>query len=107
MRTSALLLVLCVAAAAQSAVAQPPPPPQQQGGAPTPYVPPEVQAACAGDVQKLCAGIQPGGGRIIACLKQHKDQVSQQCKQAIVKARQSQNPQPSPQSPPPAGNTLH
>jgi hypothetical protein len=96
---------LCIAAAAQSAIAQQAPPPPPQGEAPTPYVPPEVQAACAADVQKLCAGIRPGGGRIIACLKQHQDQVSNQCKQAIVKARQGQNPPPPPA--PPTGNTLH
>ncbi len=106
MRKSALLLVVCAVAAAQSVLADQPPPPPQQGQAPTPYVPPEVQAACAGDVHTLCAGIQPGGGRIIACLKQHPDQVSNQCKQAIVKARQSQNPPPPP-PPPPQGNTLH
>ena len=44
------------------------------------------QAACASDVQKLCAGIPSGGGRIIACLKQHQAEVSDGCKQAIVKA---------------------
>jgi hypothetical protein len=42
----------------------------------------QAQAACAGDVQKLCAGIAPGGGRIVACLKQHQDSLSDQCRQA-------------------------
>ena len=46
----------------------------------------DAQAACASDVQKLCAGVQSGGGRIIACLKQHQAEVSDGCKQAIVKA---------------------
>ena len=41
-----------------------------------------LRTACADDVQKLCAGVQPGGGRIVACLKAHKDSVSDQCKQA-------------------------
>jgi len=31
----------------------------------------DARAACAQDVQKLCANVQAGGGRIIACLKQH------------------------------------
>jgi cysteine rich repeat protein len=44
------------------------------------------RVACASDVQKLCAGVPPGGGRIIACLKQHQAEVSDGCKQAIVKA---------------------
>ncbi|MDR3678174.1 MAG: cysteine rich repeat-containing protein [Acidobacteriota bacterium] len=47
---------------------------------------PDVRAACAGDVQKLCAGVPSGGGRIIACLKQHQAEVSDGCKQALVKA---------------------
>jgi hypothetical protein len=32
-----------------------------------------IRAACAEDAQKLCAGVQPGGGRIVACLREHKD----------------------------------
>jgi hypothetical protein len=26
---------------------------------------------CATDIQSLCAGIKPGGGRVLACLQQH------------------------------------
>jgi hypothetical protein len=48
----------------------------------------DVRAACASDVQKLCAGVPAGGGRIIACLKQHQAEVSDGCKQAITKAMQ-------------------
>jgi phage terminase large subunit-like protein len=48
-----------------------------------------VRAACETDAQKLCAGVQPGGGRVVACLKEHKDQVSDGCKQAISKAKQN------------------
>ena len=46
----------------------------------------DARAACAADVQRLCAGVPEGGGRIIACLKQHQDQVSDRCKQAIATA---------------------
>src|ERR1019366_7792724 len=46
----------------------------------------QARAACASDLQRLCARVQPGGGRIIACLKQHKDEVSDGCKQAILSA---------------------
>jgi Cysteine rich repeat len=45
-----------------------------------------LRAGCAADVQKLCAGVQPGGGRILACLKAHKDALSDQCKQAAARA---------------------
>ena len=43
-----------------------------------------LTAGCADDAQKLCAGVQTGGGRIIACLKQHKDSLSAKCKQAAA-----------------------
>ena len=48
----------------------------------------DPRAACAADVQKLCSNVPPGGGRIIACLKQHKEEVSDRCKQAIISAMQ-------------------
>jgi hypothetical protein len=50
-----------------------------------------IRAACAGDAAKLCAGIQPGGGRVIACLKEHKDALSDQCKQAAAQAANANN----------------
>ena len=68
MRSLRVLLVVCAAIAAQSALAQ------DQLAA--------IRAACAEDAQKLCAGVQPGGGRIVACLKEHKDSLSDRCKQA-------------------------
>jgi hypothetical protein len=43
-----------------------------------------LRAGCGADVQRLCAGVQPGGGRILACLKEHKDALSDQCKQAAA-----------------------
>ena len=45
-----------------------------------------VSAACAADAQRLCAGVPQGGGRILVCLKQHQAQVSDGCKQAVIKA---------------------
>ena len=46
-----------------------------------------ARGACKDDVAQLCKGIKPGGGRIAACLKAHKDQVSDTCKAAIKEAR--------------------
>jgi hypothetical protein len=54
--------------------------------APAPPAVADARAACETDIQQLCAGVQPGGRRILACLKQHKDQVSDVCKQAVVRA---------------------
>ena len=45
-----------------------------------------ARTACASDLQQFCANVQPGGGRILACLKQHKDQVSPGCRKAVVSA---------------------
>jgi hypothetical protein len=64
----------------------------------------DARAACAADVQKLCAGVQPGGGRIIACLKQHQAEVSDGCKQAIVKGMRSPGEDTGSGSVPPANS---
>lgn len=38
---------------------------------------------CKADVERLCPGIEPGGGRIVKCLKAHKMEVSIGCGKAI------------------------
>jgi hypothetical protein len=45
-----------------------------------------LRAGCADDARKLCAGVPSGGGRILACLKAHKEELSAQCKQAAQAA---------------------
>ena len=47
----------------------------------------EVHRACEEDIHFLCAGIQPGGGRIAACLKQSTSEVSPGCKAQIAAAK--------------------
>jgi hypothetical protein len=49
-----------------------------------------ARSACASDLQQFCAGVQSGGGRLLACLKDHRDQVSAGCKQAVRAALQGQ-----------------
>jgi hypothetical protein len=44
-----------------------------------------LRAGCSADAQKFCSNVAPGGGRIIACLKENKDALSDQCKQAAAK----------------------
>lgn len=39
---------------------------------------------CRADVERLCAGIPPGGGRIAACLKANQAQVSPACKAQLA-----------------------
>jgi hypothetical protein len=43
----------------------------------------QERAACQGDFKKLCPGVMPGGGRPIACLSQHADKLSPDCKKVI------------------------
>ncbi|MBF0558295.1 MAG: cysteine rich repeat-containing protein [Nitrospirae bacterium] len=43
---------------------------------------------CADDIAKFCKGIQPGGGRIAACLKEHQNDLSASCKGKMAEARQ-------------------
>jgi hypothetical protein len=40
-------------------------------------------ALCKADADRLCSGIAPGEGKIIACLKQHKNEVSVGCAKAL------------------------
>lgn len=50
-----------------------------------------LREACAEDVQTLCSGMQPGGGKIMRCLKDNKDKVSQSCKDAAASFRAARN----------------
>ena len=44
---------------------------------------PDQRGACGADYQKYCTGTAPGGGRVVACLNGHRDQLSAACKKAI------------------------
>ncbi len=96
MRGLRVLLVVCAATAAQPALAD-----DQSTLA-------AIRAACAEDAQRLCAGVQPGGGRIVACLKEHKDSLSDRCKQAAgLAANPSSGSAPNPSSvSPPSGTNV-
>ena len=45
----------------------------------------EVREACQPDAEKLCQGIRPGGGRILACLKSHEAELSGPCKAVLAR----------------------
>lgn len=63
-----------------------------------------LRTGCREDAQKFCANVQPGGGRILQCLNEHKDSLSDQCKQAAQRAfgtgTGNPAPVPSPSAPP-------
>ena len=43
----------------------------------------DSRGACRADYDKFCAGIAPGGGKIVACLNAKRDQLSATCKAAL------------------------
>lgn len=76
------LSVMMVSAASHAQQAPPALPPEAQN--------PAVQAAaqaCAGDIQKFCPNVAPGGGRIIRCLVWNQAGVSEVCRAAIFNAK--------------------
>lgn len=48
-----------------------------------------LRDACSADSARLCNGVQPGGGRIKACIKSHQSELSDSCCAALSHAKQS------------------
>lgn len=48
----------------------------------------EVHKACEDDITMFCAGVQPGAGRVLKCLKEHKAELSSKCQEGITKAKE-------------------
>ena len=46
-----------------------------------------VMTYCKADIERLCAGVQMGGGRILKCLKSHKEEMSVGCAQGLAKMK--------------------
>ena len=99
MKRSLLPILICVFAicvfagnaARADEPAQTPPAQQPPAQQPSRQAMADAQKACASDIKTLCPDVQPGGGRILACLKEHKESVSDPCKQAIMKVLQGSN----------------
>ena len=86
------LIALCAALAFGVAQGQDAPP-AGKGGA---------REACKPDADKFCSDVKPGGGRIIACMKQHEDELSPACRAAIGGHGSHKGPPPAnPDQPPP------
>ena len=41
------------------------------------------RGACRADAEKLCAGVEHGGGRILDCLAGQKDKLSDDCRKRV------------------------
>ena len=46
-----------------------------------------VMLACRADHDRLCGGVTPGGGRILACLQSHAGQLTATCAQTLPRAQ--------------------
>jgi hypothetical protein len=45
-----------------------------------------VVRACVADVKNVCGNVQPGGGRMGACIKSHFGELSANCQTVVAKA---------------------
>lgn len=54
-----------------------------------------MRGACRADIEQLCSGVEPGGGRIAQCLREHADRVSDTCKSAMSQARANRRNHPA------------
>jgi Cysteine rich repeat len=46
-----------------------------------------ARAACSADIQKFCANVEPGGGRIVRCLVGNASQLSAGCRSSMLSAK--------------------
>ncbi len=46
-----------------------------------------LMSVCRSDYDRLCSGVMPGGGRILACLQSHARALSRQCGQVMGRAQ--------------------
>jgi hypothetical protein len=45
-----------------------------------------VLKACKPDIARFCSQVQPGQGRIKACMKEHLPELSEPCKEGLFQA---------------------
>lgn len=43
-----------------------------------------MREVCLADYQRLCSSVAPGGGRIKQCMLDHADELSNECRSAIL-----------------------
>ena len=48
----------------------------------------DLMKYCRSDIERLCKGVPPGNGQILACLKAHSKEMSVGCAQALQAMKQ-------------------
>jgi Cysteine rich repeat len=43
-----------------------------------------ARQACGAEIKQMCADVQPGGGRITACVREHFTELSAACRNALI-----------------------
>lgn len=80
-----------VAATEGGAAATPPTGVAPQGQSAPPMMPRErameMRRACGGDFRQFCPGVRAGGGRALACLTDHRESLSPNCRDLLASAR--------------------
>lgn len=44
----------------------------------------QIREDCGDDFRKLCPGLRPGGGQLMACVQSKKDQLSKACSETLA-----------------------
>ena len=65
-----------------------------------------LQEGCGNDIKTLCGSVQPGGGRIRDCMREHRAQLSVTCKAAIADRMLERAANKAVGNPAPAGSTV-
>lgn len=52
----------------------------------------QVRALCEADIRRICPGVRPGGGRLMACIQEKPEQLSAPCAEALLDARAGRKP---------------
>ena len=47
----------------------------------------DIRTYCMSDIERLCKGVKPGGGRLLQCLKDNKKDMTVGCAQALQKLK--------------------
>jgi hypothetical protein len=84
------LVALPLVALPLVALAQTAAPPAPAPAAPSPALKEarmKMRAACAEDMQKFCANVQPGNGARQSCLREHRAELSPACRAARSELR--------------------
>jgi hypothetical protein len=48
----------------------------------------DLRTYCKSDIERLCPGVEPGGGRLVKCLKANEKEMTVGCAMALKKLKE-------------------